>query len=370
MPAICLLGGRGTGGAGGRRPDGHGDGGQQGDDDKGERYGARKDPLERRSGTARVSGSRGATCSIARRASTRVRRFGVLPSRAAEQPHAAGAAGEVQAIDARLPVVGHQPGRQPGHLHGRVRGLPERPSRRWATRRGWRCTASSSWRPCCRGPSSPTRSTGAVGAMVGNEGLIKKVYFPRWVLPDVGDLSFLVGFLVELVVLGGCLAVRRQRGHRVHPRHPPARAARVRLRPRARARARASPTCTSATSSTSSASSSTCGSTPRRSCTRSQRSPRRRSSSASEIPMRRHHRGQPDGGVRRGLPRRRSTTCARRRSAAALILALWAVGLDALRHDGVPAARAAPGGGAVTVGDRGRRTSPSGSGSSTSATAR
>ncbi len=43
--------------------------------------------------------------------------------------------------------------------------------------------------------------TGSVGAMVGNEGLIKKVYFPRWVLPTSVILSFVVGFLVELAVL-------------------------------------------------------------------------------------------------------------------------------------------------------------------------
>jgi ABC-type polysaccharide/polyol phosphate export permease len=42
---------------------------------------------------------------------------------------------------------------------------------------------------------------GAVGVMVGNEGLIKKVYFPRSVLPASVILSFLVGFLVELGVL-------------------------------------------------------------------------------------------------------------------------------------------------------------------------
>ena len=47
---------------------------------------------------------------------------------------------------------------------------------------------------------------GAVGAMVGNEGLIKKVYFPRWVLPTSVILSFLVSFLVELAVLAVAFA--------------------------------------------------------------------------------------------------------------------------------------------------------------------
>lgn len=48
---------------------------------------------------------------------------------------------------------------------------------------------------------------GSVGAMVGNEGLIKKVYFPRSVLPASVVLSFLVGFLVELAVLGAAFAI-------------------------------------------------------------------------------------------------------------------------------------------------------------------
>ena len=47
---------------------------------------------------------------------------------------------------------------------------------------------------------------GSVGAMVGNEGLIKKVYFPRWVLPASVMLGFLVGFLVELAVLAVAFA--------------------------------------------------------------------------------------------------------------------------------------------------------------------
>lgn len=47
---------------------------------------------------------------------------------------------------------------------------------------------------------------GAVGAMVGNEGLIKKVYFPRSVLPSSVVLSFLIGFLVELLVLAVAFA--------------------------------------------------------------------------------------------------------------------------------------------------------------------
>ena len=47
-----------------------------------------------------------------------------------------------------------------------------------------------------------TNSLGAaVGAMVGNESLIKKVYFPRWVLPASTILACLIGFLVELLVL-------------------------------------------------------------------------------------------------------------------------------------------------------------------------
>lgn len=43
---------------------------------------------------------------------------------------------------------------------------------------------------------------GAVGSIVGNEGLIKKVYFPRSVLPAATTLSWLASFGVELLVLG------------------------------------------------------------------------------------------------------------------------------------------------------------------------
>ncbi len=42
---------------------------------------------------------------------------------------------------------------------------------------------------------------GAVGSIVGNEGLVKKVYFPRWVLPASSVLSWLASYGVELVVL-------------------------------------------------------------------------------------------------------------------------------------------------------------------------
>ena len=46
---------------------------------------------------------------------------------------------------------------------------------------------------------------GATGALVGNEGLVKKVYFPRSVLPASVVLSFLVSFLIELAVLSVAL---------------------------------------------------------------------------------------------------------------------------------------------------------------------
>lgn len=46
---------------------------------------------------------------------------------------------------------------------------------------------------------------GAAGSIVGNEGLIKKVYFPRWVLPASSTLSWLASFGVELLVLGAVL---------------------------------------------------------------------------------------------------------------------------------------------------------------------
>jgi ABC-type polysaccharide/polyol phosphate export permease len=43
---------------------------------------------------------------------------------------------------------------------------------------------------------------GAAVSIVGNEGLVKKVYFPRSVLPTASTLAWLASFGVELVVLG------------------------------------------------------------------------------------------------------------------------------------------------------------------------
>lgn len=48
---------------------------------------------------------------------------------------------------------------------------------------------------------------GAVSAIVGNEGLVKKVYFPRWVLPASSVLAWLASYAVELLVLIAILLV-------------------------------------------------------------------------------------------------------------------------------------------------------------------
>lgn len=48
---------------------------------------------------------------------------------------------------------------------------------------------------------------GMVSSIVANEGLVKKVYFPRWVLPAASALAWLSSFGVELLVLGGVLLV-------------------------------------------------------------------------------------------------------------------------------------------------------------------
>jgi len=48
---------------------------------------------------------------------------------------------------------------------------------------------------------------GAAGSIVANEGLVKKVYFPRWVLPASTVLSWLASFGVELLVLMLVLAL-------------------------------------------------------------------------------------------------------------------------------------------------------------------
>jgi ABC-type polysaccharide/polyol phosphate export permease len=49
--------------------------------------------------------------------------------------------------------------------------------------------------------------TGSVGSLTGNEGLIKKVYFPRSVLPTASVFSHLAGFAIELGVLAALLIV-------------------------------------------------------------------------------------------------------------------------------------------------------------------
>ncbi|MGQ0431985.1 MAG: ABC transporter permease [Microthrixaceae bacterium] len=49
--------------------------------------------------------------------------------------------------------------------------------------------------------------TANAAAIVANEGLVKKVYFPRWVLPASASIAWLVSFGVELLVLGLILLV-------------------------------------------------------------------------------------------------------------------------------------------------------------------
>jgi ABC-2 type transport system permease protein len=49
--------------------------------------------------------------------------------------------------------------------------------------------------------------SGATASIVGNEGLVKKVYFPRAVLPGASTLAWLASFGVELIVLAVVLMV-------------------------------------------------------------------------------------------------------------------------------------------------------------------
>ena len=49
--------------------------------------------------------------------------------------------------------------------------------------------------------------SGSAGSIVANEGLVKKVYFPRWVLPAATVLSWLASYGIELLVLAVILAV-------------------------------------------------------------------------------------------------------------------------------------------------------------------
>jgi len=53
--------------------------------------------------------------------------------------------------------------------------------------------------------------TGATGSIVGNAHLVKKVYFPREVLPLSIVLSNLVNFLLALIVLSGMMVIFRVR---------------------------------------------------------------------------------------------------------------------------------------------------------------
>jgi ABC-2 type transport system permease protein len=55
------------------------------------------------------------------------------------------------------------------------------------------------WTFLANGLSATTMS------IVANEGLVKKVYFPRWVLPASASIAWLVSFGVELLVLGAIL---------------------------------------------------------------------------------------------------------------------------------------------------------------------
>lgn len=49
--------------------------------------------------------------------------------------------------------------------------------------------------------------TGAVGSIVANESLVKKVYFARWVLPASAVLAWMASYGVELLVLAAILLV-------------------------------------------------------------------------------------------------------------------------------------------------------------------
>jgi lipopolysaccharide transport system permease protein len=48
---------------------------------------------------------------------------------------------------------------------------------------------------------------GAVGSIVANESLVKKVYFPRWILPTSAVGAWFAGFAIELLVFGIILVI-------------------------------------------------------------------------------------------------------------------------------------------------------------------
>ena len=69
-------------------------------------------------------------------------------------------------------------------------------------------TSASTCSPACSpGPCSPRSSAAAPASIVGNAGLVKKVYFPRELFPLVGGRRRAVNFALQLVVLLGAYVV-------------------------------------------------------------------------------------------------------------------------------------------------------------------
>ncbi len=108
----------------------------------------------------------------------------------------------LQGVAARRRLVAHEPARDDGHLHGRVLGHLPAPSRP--------TTRSCCSPPTCRSSSSRRAVSLGVPTLVANAGLIKKVYFPRELLPLSMTAASFVNFLFTMVLLLPAAAYARE----------------------------------------------------------------------------------------------------------------------------------------------------------------
>ena len=134
----------------------------------------------------------------------------------------------VQGLGARGRLVAAQPADPDGHLRARLLGALE-------GRRHRALRALPAGRPRRSGSSSPTSLTTASRSMVDSAALVKKVRFPRQLVPLSVVATQLVTFVAMLVVL---MVVNADRDPR-DPRHVPARDPDRRRHRRLRRRGRA-----------------------------------------------------------------------------------------------------------------------------------
>ena len=152
---------------------------------------------------------RSATLQWKDRVERRSRQGSGLVGRADLEPRAARAARSLQALGARLVLVAAQPAVHDGHLHHRVQPDPARRRRLRATRAGSTCSACTCCAACSWNFFSISVTT-SMATLLGNGSLIKKVYFPREALVLGVTVSGLVTFGIELALLMRRADVLRQ----------------------------------------------------------------------------------------------------------------------------------------------------------------